>query len=295
MKYKYDELNKVMTHFSNFFDVVRLVDPSRCSVMNATDDGVTLDPDNCYQVWNRHSRCENCISLQAYQSRQRMTKFEILRDDIYYIVSSPIDLVLADGSERLCTLELVLKNSNKVLLNHLKGNQYFSDIMNFEEKLYEDALTQIYNRRFFSEKAYCYDCYENPYEMVFICVDLKSFKKVNDNYGHVVGDTILYKTAQLIKKTIGENNYVIRMGGDEFLIILDHCNEEKAKQIIQNIKAQLHTELLYDQQKDQYMYLNFGMAYQEHFDGTDECIHEMYAKADENMYLDKLKEKRKDD
>ena len=43
MKYKYDELNKVMAHFSNFFDVVRLVDPSHCSVMNATDEGVTLD------------------------------------------------------------------------------------------------------------------------------------------------------------------------------------------------------------------------------------------------------------
>ena len=67
-------------------------------------------------------------------------------------------------------------------------------------------------------------------------------------------------------------------GGDEFLIILDHCNEEKAKQIIKKIKDQLHTELLYDQQKDRYMYLNFGMAYQEHFDGTDECINEMYAK-----------------
>lgn len=66
-------------------------------------------------------------------------------------------------------------------------------------------------------------------------MDLDNFKKINDTYGHESGDEILKALVQTIKKNVRQSDIVVRMGGDEFLVILRGCKPEKAEEIFQKI------------------------------------------------------------
>jgi len=101
------------------------------------------------------------------------------------------------------------------------------------ESLYElailDPLTGLYNRRFSEEKLRTEiaraDRCGNP--LVVILLDLDNFKDINDHYGHSTGDFVLQEFARrLIKGTRG-SDVAVRLGGDEFLVILPECPPEK--------------------------------------------------------------------
>ena len=81
-----------------------------------------------------------------------------------------------------------------------------------------DALTDILNRGSFEKIHGIYEKGENPYALILVDVDV--FKSVNDTYGHAVGDKILKKVANLLKTTFRSIDYVCRIGGDEFSVIM---------------------------------------------------------------------------
>ncbi|SHJ94011.1 sensor domain-containing protein [Tepidibacter formicigenes] len=98
--------------------------------------------------------------------------------------------------------------------------------INKEKKIkylaFRDSLTGLYNRAFFKEKL---DWYLNKYSknkkmLSVMFIDLDDFKKINDNLGHSIGDKLLKKIANQLKKQVGKNNIIARIGGDEFLILL---------------------------------------------------------------------------
>ena len=57
-----------------------------------------------------------------------------------------------------------------------------------------------------------------------IMYDIDNFKKVNDTYGHDVGDTVLIKMSELVKYNLRESDYLFRIGGEEFIILLTETN-----------------------------------------------------------------------
>jgi len=92
-----------------------------------------------------------------------------------------------------------------------------------------DPLTGCHNRRFFEEidrrEADRLRRYDRPLSVVF--VDLNRFKALNDTYGHDAGDNVLRTLGELLRKHVRQSDYVIRWGGDEFLLLLN-CNAEEA-------------------------------------------------------------------
>jgi len=74
-------------------------------------------------------------------------------------------------------------------------------------------------------------------ETIFIVTDIDYFKKVNDEYGHSAGDKVLTYIAKTIEECIRSSDYLIRWGGEEFVIILPDCNIEKAKGIAERIRS----------------------------------------------------------
>ncbi len=159
-----------------------------------------------------------------------------------------------------------------------------------ERELYEDSLTRAYNRRYYDERLFCVQDNvrdKKEREMVFIAADLKDFKKINDSCGHAAGDRILAGCVRLIKTAVRSGDAVIRMGGDEFLIVLDSCNPDAARRIADHIRRACQKELVYDRERGLYAEVNFGIAYRKRFDGSEEMIRSMYEEADRNMYLDK--------
>jgi diguanylate cyclase (GGDEF)-like protein len=93
---------------------------------------------------------------------------------------------------------------------------------------FHDALTQVPNRSYFVDhlqRANLLTRNEPGYQYAVLFVDLDDLKSFNDNFGHHVGDELLYSFARRIEDSIRPGDVVARLGGDEFAVFLDHIGQ----------------------------------------------------------------------
>lgn len=98
--------------------------------------------------------------------------------------------------------------------------------------IFEDELTGLHNRRFlhsYFEHKIGWET-EASFPLSLMVLDIDRFKKVNDTYGHDVGDEALKFVAGLLKEVAGETGYPVRFGGDEFMVILPKTELDHAVQ-----------------------------------------------------------------
>jgi diguanylate cyclase (GGDEF)-like protein len=100
-----------------------------------------------------------------------------------------------------------------------------------------DPLTGLYNRRFGEEKLEkeIARAEEGDIELAVITADLDYFKQINDQYGHGAGDIVLKEFSRNLRKVIRACDLPIRIGGDEFLVILPECSRENAQLILSRL------------------------------------------------------------
>ncbi|WP_343817836.1 diguanylate cyclase [Colwellia asteriadis] len=79
------------------------------------------------------------------------------------------------------------------------------------------------------------------HDLTFILIDLDHFKQVNDNYGHSAGDNVLVQMKTLIKQTFRESDFLIRWGGEEFLIVARYVNRYKINAVIERFRKAVAT------------------------------------------------------
>ncbi len=112
-----------------------------------------------------------------------------------------------------------------------------------------DSLTGLYNNRFFRERLHEeYSRAMRSRECLSLAlIDLDYFKRVNDEYGHVIGDQLLRQVAQAMKNCSREWETIARIGGDEFCVILANCDRQEAfaateriREVIGNVVAKLN-------------------------------------------------------
>lgn len=107
-----------------------------------------------------------------------------------------------------------------------------------EELSIIDGLTGVYNRNYLK-----YRVEEKKKKLIFpftvIMSDCNYLKQVNDQYGHEYGDILLKIVAETLREEIPEGSPVIRMGGDEFMILGNGITEEKASELMANIRESL--------------------------------------------------------
>lgn len=105
-------------------------------------------------------------------------------------------------------------------------------------QMYTDYLTGLSNRRML-------DIYLDQYLRKMgraagigaIMIDIDGFKSINDEFGHIVGDQALAKTAEVLKKSLGKKKFIARYGGDEFVVISDVKNKSEIERIVRAIEA----------------------------------------------------------
>lgn len=99
-----------------------------------------------------------------------------------------------------------------------------------------DPLTGLYNRAYI--KSYVESVSNDDYpEMVLLMCDVDDFKKINDTYGHDVGDDALKTLASILRSNVRNADIVSRWGGEEFLIILTNCPYEKGIEVAEKIRV----------------------------------------------------------
>ncbi|MEQ6916332.1 sensor domain-containing diguanylate cyclase [Halomonas aquatica] len=133
---------------------------------------------------------------------------------------------------------------------------------------HHDELTGLLNRRaglgLLEKEILRSRRYATPL-CVAIC-DLDHFKRVNDRYGHAVGDSVLSETAELMKDAMRQHDHVIRLGGEEFLILLPGVTLEEACQAVDRLRQRLETTPLAAEQL--WLTLSAGVA---EFQGNEEA------------------------
>lgn len=166
-----------------------------------------------------------------------------------------------------------------------------------EEKYYKtshaiDPATGAYNKRAISELAVDILTTSDDQRRYVIMMDIDDFKNVNDTYGHMVGDEVIAKTAEVIKRYVGERGYVGRFGGDEFFIITDKVtDEETLVYLLKTIKKNLAWdcgELVPDFEITTSMgvacYPEDGKSYDKLFMIADKCLYLAKTKG-KNRYI----------
>ncbi|MCV6608864.1 MAG: GGDEF domain-containing protein [Campylobacterales bacterium] len=92
----------------------------------------------------------------------------------------------------------------------------------------KDALTGLYNRRFLDEyvEKLAPQAIRHKHNVGILMIDMDYFKKVNDNYGHDIGDLVLKELSFILREGVRESDLVVRYGGEEFIIILNNIDSE---------------------------------------------------------------------
>ncbi len=145
---------------------------------------------------------------------------------------------------------IILKN--RALLLRIQQKEQLLNLKNVElkqlnEKIMRDAqidfLTQLSNRRCIEQafeelkpKA------EQPEALGVLLIDVDYFKKINDTYGHQVGDTVLQKVAEKIRESIRANDIAGRYGGDEFIVLLPGASEASVFGVASRVQEQIRAD-----------------------------------------------------
>lgn len=106
-----------------------------------------------------------------------------------------------------------------------------------------DSLTSVYNRRYIFKQLKIEACrvFRGKGELSIILIDLDFFKKINDSYGHPVGDAVLQKVAKTIQDNIREYDTLGRYGGEEFLVVLPNANTTNALEIAERVRKSIES------------------------------------------------------
>jgi diguanylate cyclase (GGDEF)-like protein/PAS domain S-box-containing protein len=127
--------------------------------------------------------------------------------------------------------EKELRNKNQILQFQLEAIEKLQ--AELREQVIRDPLTGLYNRRYLVEtqERELAHALREGYKVGFVMIDIDHFKKVNDTFGHEVGDQVLRQLAALIKDQTRLGDIVCRYGGEEILVILLNVTRETAFQI----------------------------------------------------------------
>ena len=100
-----------------------------------------------------------------------------------------------------------------------------------------DSLTGLHNRRFAEERlaGEVARSHRSGYPLTIIMLDLNDFKHVNDRYGHAAGDEVLKGFAERLKVLVRVSDLAVRLGGDEFLVVLVDCEPDMAERLVSRI------------------------------------------------------------
>lgn len=160
-----------------------------------------------------------------------------------------------------------------------------SDLIKLQEKLKNysitDMMTQTYNRSFYESGEY-----KNKlkYPVGVVMADINNLKYYNDNYGHKEGDILIRTIVNNMQRYIRPADVLIRLGGDEFLILLQECDKKDSDKIINQIKSAEGNIKLQN--------ITVGTSYGISIANNEEELNNSIAEADKAMYADKRKSKK---
>ena len=138
--------------------------------------------------------------------------------------------------------------------NKIGYASYRENITNTKKLEYistHDTLTNLYNRAYFNDtietKIKTAKRYGNEFSLILL--DIDHFKKVNDTYGHNIGDEVLIQIAKILKNNIREDDMIARWGGEEFVILLSQTNLDGTYKLAEKLRVIIENSSIINEQK----------------------------------------------
>ncbi len=168
---------------------------------------------------------------------------------------------------------VILRQANRLLTESESSRE------KYRKFAYQDTLTNAYSRLSLDHWLEEQKNSTTPAGLSMVMLDIDSFKYINDEYGHQVGDEVLIRLADTINATIRKDDFLVRYGGDEFVIIFNHAQEEQAAEVLKRIEARLEKENPYEFP----IRISYGIAQIDNINEYDEAL----VLADQRMYIHK--------
>ena len=228
--YHLSDLTALIENLRPFYSDVRLL---RTDTLKQLQEGARTDPHapaQCYACAHKAQLCRHCAAKAALEAKADRTKLEYFDTDIVHLTARYLEV---DGEP--CVLETIQRMPQDTILESDDNEHLVSQLTGYNSKLYHDALTGVYNRRYYE------DIVRSTVGDAGVAVmDLDDFKIYNDTYGHHGGDVALETAASVVRRHIRQSDALIRFGGDEFLLVLPHITPGMFKRKLEVICREIH-------------------------------------------------------
>ena len=203
-----------------------------------------------------------------------------------YVVASETSRLLTIPAEvfwRLIdTLPAVNRNLLRIICQRLRHGR--AVLIDREKHANIDAMTGLSNRRGLEQgfNRIWERCLSKGEQTCIIMADIDHFKKINDRYGHLVGDRVLVLVAQLLRETMRTIDKVARYGGEEFAIMLPDTDLQEATAIAERARAVISNAAITVAESDSLVSVTLSLGVAQMSGG--EALDTLMAKADKALY-----------
>lgn len=203
-----------------------------------------------------------CESFDTFKNRYSCICDEFIQNQYYFYIDDIaertkwIDYLLKLPMDKRIVSMISKQNFEPMVFNlgiSVLDGKYlisFNDIsdrmhkeISLEEKILHDGLTKAFSREYFWKniQAITQNYFAMQKQVAISVLDIDFFKKVNDTYGHDVGDNVLVELVKLIKQNLRTDDFLIRWGGEEFVLILSIKDEESLYVVLENLRNKIAT------------------------------------------------------
>lgn len=151
-----------------------------------------------------------------------------------------------------------------------------------------DPLTHLYNRRYFTEASNTLFTlsHRDKKPLSLIMIDIDKFKKINDTFGHTIGDHVLVRLAHLLQESHRKSDFVCRYGGEEFVILLPETDLESALSVAEDFRETIEScSISLENNQTVKFTISLGVSQIDH--SKDTSIENILNRADEALYIAK--------
>lgn len=171
-------------------------------------------------------------------------------------------------------MELINQMNADAVMDEDGRNELIKQLSGYNRELYTDALTGIYNRRYYEERIR-----NSNMSAGVAMIDLDDFKIYNDTFGHDAGDLVLTTVVGIIKDNVRRTDMLIRMGGDEFLLVMPDIGEQAFADKLNQIQEKVHSSKV-----PGYSQLRISVSIGGVLSGLGNTVEQAIRKADQFMY-----------
>ena len=176
----------------------------------------------------------------------------------------------------VCEVEFISRvNSNLDLIDSFKHTESLAN---------RDYLSGAFNRRFLFDSGtnIIKKALRRGEDLAVAMLDIDHFKNINDSFGHDIGDIAIKKTVKILNKCLRTSDLMVRYGGEEFCIVLEHISYEDTITLFERIRNTFENNIIKIDEKKVVFTVSIGICY-----GLEKDLETMIKKSDDSLYFAK--------